>query len=632
MKSLICLVEEFLLDSLSTTPVPLHSCRRDINRLRERVKHEGDSFLKLTLPDFGKIVLRSIETGTLETEQFKYKFKCLPSGFPVLFQGYLQEMFDTKTKLVRSDLNIECLRVIRQVCALCSKIKCAPTNKQEYIAERAFVECDTTLRAVDPLNHPDHNLIRAVGRALWASVLDDYIEYKETMVFRHGPGAVSDPRVKGSKKFDTYSFDSELDARFQFADTMFANYNHWATWVRANALQHTTPMSTSVVLGRADLIDFIDDNEPYLQTSTPVRVVFVPKTCKGPRTIAIEPVHMQFVQQGIKDYLYGKLESHVCTAGHINFVDQTLNQRLAHESSITRAFCTMDLSEASDRVSLEWVKEIFSSCPDFLADILACRSKQAKLPSGRVLPLAKFASMGSALCFPIEAMVFYTMLIASALRLEGKSATLTNIKSVSKDLFVYGDDIICRSAYAGSAIRCLENAGLKVNLSKTFRDSHFRESCGKEYYKGIDITPIYLRIDMFSTKCNRTDDPMCISTYWAFRNSMYQLGYWRLTKKLDDAYCADNILPSFKIRRLLVTYQDTSAFIGRRSYLGYEVHRFDKQYHAFRSRGYVVKNIKSKAIDGYSALLRWFCTWSPNNDQSQTTEVLRGAVTIAYRK
>jgi hypothetical protein len=39
----------------------------------------------------------------------------------------------------------------------------------------------------------------------------------------------------------------------------------------------------------------------------------------------------------------------------------------------------------------------------------------------------------------------------------------------------------------------LELAGLCVNKQKSFVKGFFRESCGKEYYRGVDITPCRLR-------------------------------------------------------------------------------------------------------------------------------------------
>jgi hypothetical protein len=135
----------------------------------------------------------------------------------------------------------------------------------------------------------------------------------------------------------------------------------------------------------------------------PVKVVLVPKTLKGPRVIAEEPCCMQYVQQGIRDVLYDLLENkNRFTSGHINFRDQTVNQSLALASSSDGRLATIDLSDASDRVPYDLALLMFQSNPEVMEAIDSCRSLRAVLPSGQVIgPLRKFASMGSALCFPV---------------------------------------------------------------------------------------------------------------------------------------------------------------------------------------------------------------------------------------
>jgi hypothetical protein len=60
-------------------------------------------------------------------------------------------------------------------------------------------------------------------------------------------------------------------------------------------------------------------------------------------------------------------------------------------------------------------------------------------------------------------------------------------------VYVYGDDIIVPSLFYEEAVNGLQRIGLIVNLSKSFADGPFRESCGGEYYNGIDVTPVRVR-------------------------------------------------------------------------------------------------------------------------------------------
>jgi hypothetical protein len=58
---------------------------------------------------------------------------------------------------------------------------------------------------------------------------------------------------------------------------------------------------------------------------------------------------------------------------------------------------------------------------------------------------------------------------------------------------VYGDDIIIPVNYTDAVVDTLESYGLKVNIDKSFRFSQFRESCGGDFYDGVDVKPIYAR-------------------------------------------------------------------------------------------------------------------------------------------
>jgi hypothetical protein len=62
-----------------------------------------------------------------------------------------------------------------------------------------------------------------------------------------------------------------------------------------------------------------------------------------------------------------------------------------------------------------------------------------------------------------------------------------------ESLLVYGDDVIVPTAYAADAIEQLESFGLKVNRDKSCTNGFFRESCGMDAYKGVDVTPLKLK-------------------------------------------------------------------------------------------------------------------------------------------
>jgi hypothetical protein len=203
---------------------------------------------------------------------------------------------------------------------------------------------------------------------------------------------------------------------------------------------------------------------------------------------------MQYTQQGIRDVLYDVIESHWLTGGHINFRDQSINQSLAMSSSKDGQLATIDLKDASDRVPRDLALLMFSANPDLRDAVDACRSTSALLPDGRLVsPLMKFASMGSALCFPIEAMYFYTICIVALLRFHNLPVSHKNVFMCSRDVYVYGDDIVVPKDVAASVLESLAKYNCKVNSSKTFFNGYFRESCGTDAYYGTRVTPVYLR-------------------------------------------------------------------------------------------------------------------------------------------
>jgi hypothetical protein len=199
---------------------------------------------------------------------------------------------------------------------------------------------------------------------------------------------------------------------------------------------------------------------------------------------------MQFMQQSYKDHMYETLESHRLTKRSVHFSDQGLNQLLAYRGSKDRRTATLDLKDASDRVHLHLVQRIFktSGALEYLED---ARSLHATLPNGKNIVLFKYASMGSALCFPVEACVFYTLIQSAMHILDGIRPSLRSIEKYSKLIDVYGDDIIVPVEYTDTIVRYLESYLLKVNINKSFKDSYFRESCGADFWKGVSVKPVY---------------------------------------------------------------------------------------------------------------------------------------------
>lgn len=208
------------------------------------------------------------------------------------------------------------------------------------------------------------------------------------------------------------------------------------------------------------------------------KITFVPKTAKSSRTIAIEPLLNGFLQKGVDKFMRARLLKR--TRVNLDLRDQPRNSAMALEGSRmgVNPYCTIDLSSASDSMSTEVVRHVLPfEWFDFLSQI---RSPAYEL-GGEVTSYQKFVSMGNGFCFPLETALF---------------AALTHAVSVVYgnpiDYRVYGDDIICRQGIGLVVLELLKYYGFRPNPSKTFLFGPFRESCGGDWYEGLDVRPVYL--------------------------------------------------------------------------------------------------------------------------------------------
>jgi hypothetical protein len=206
------------------------------------------------------------------------------------------------------------------------------------------------------------------------------------------------------------------------------------------------------------------------------KVTTVPKDARSDRVIAIEPMLNMFFQKGIGGLMRSRLKQAGCDLN-----DQSVNQSLAKIGSIDGSLATIDLASASDSVSRGLVE--FMIPPDWLTALKVCRSAQFLLPDGKFHYIQKFSSMGNGYTFELESLIFLAIGRAVVVSLGGRA----------REVAVYGDDIIVPSSAASLLIEVLDQVGFSTNLEKTFIDGPFRESCGKHFFLGHDVTPFYLK-------------------------------------------------------------------------------------------------------------------------------------------
>lgn len=224
------------------------------------------------------------------------------------------------------------------------------------------------------------------------------------------------------------------------------------------------------------------------------RLTFVPKSTEITRTICTEPILNMFFQKGIAALLRRKLNE---VAGIDLSQQPERNKELARRGSITGKFGTIDLSSASDSMSLTLVREWFP--PEFVFWLELTRCKQTTLKSGQVIDLHMVSSMGNDFTFPLQTL-FFTSLVYGAYRAldipfnrPGTHKIDRNGDLQEENFAVFGDDIIIDYRAYGLVVRMLSHCGFTVNVDKSFNEGPFRESCGSDWLSGHNVRGVYLQ-------------------------------------------------------------------------------------------------------------------------------------------
>jgi hypothetical protein len=303
---------------------------------------------------------------------------------------------------------------------------------------------------------------------------------------------------------------------------------------------------------------------------------------------------MQYAQQALSMSLVDKLQRDGILGELIGFDDQLPNQQLAREGSLTGTLATLDLSEASDRVVNRYVEAMMSRAGIFSDAVQDCRSRRADV-RGEVITLSKFASMGSALTFPVEAMFFLCLICLGVERELKRQFTRQDLKDLVGSVRVYGDDLIIPVEYVPSVIRTLEDFSLRVNTSKSFWTGKFRESCGKEYYGGLDVSIVKVRSEL---PTSRTESHEIISTV-STRNQFYQAGFRTTATWLDNVI--EGLIP-------FPVVKETSPVLGKWcDSTFFQVEKLHGHYQSPVVRGMVVTSRRRRCeTDDIWALLKWF--------------------------
>lgn len=502
-----------------------------------RINREGLRFWTATLPKLAKTVLHALESGSFRDSRAVCGLTdfAWQGGLLRYFRGYLLRIFDANGLLLASP-DPAAIFAIRQICEYVYKLALPFSDDQLEAAQEKFVatECELAKQKdidwsfVDQLRKDLETYYPKISNESFDRILGRFRP-------RPGPGTFSTSYVwendlKGSKPGSSRIIRCvearKLPTQCKFYERRGAYYplDHsvcgfqkpypaspkralYGKWYkpRPELVYKGDRPARKIEYSRASYTFDCRTSKYYLSEESGVRsrsgnafgrlnsvvpvseVLFVPKDSRGPRTIVREPYDLLVHQMSFFDWASTSFQHY--TGGRVMFTDQSQNQELAREGSLTGNWATLDLKDASDRVSFRVVEKLYSGSPGLREFLRRYRTRFCRLPDGGVLPLAKLSGMGSGFTFPTMA-----MLIHLSVTREIVNVTRQAYHQAAKDVYVYGDDIIVPARFRTLAEQALSKVGLKVNQEKSYSNGGFRESCGADFYRGVGVTISRLKL------------------------------------------------------------------------------------------------------------------------------------------
>jgi len=330
--------------------------------------------------------------------------------------------------------------------------KCRATNLR---IRTLYDRDDIPAVTLDILLRAQQKIESCIGaRVKWSAMLNR---------FRWGPGSTATLKSVAAG-LDHKLLEEHISVTHEALPLLRAAMATDYAWLRARGLDPSGP--TSLVSSEFRVVEGS-------------RGVTVPKNAKTDRFIAAEPSGNVFLQLGFGAYFRQCL-----TRVGIDLNDQSVNQGLARDG-LDLGLATVDLKSASDTITtaVVWLLLPYS----WASALSRLRSPIMTLPDGSRTYLEKFSSMGNGFTFELESLIFWAL-----------TEAVRDKMGIAGRVSVYGDDIICPSDCVPLLREVLEWCGFELNSKKTHFNSNFRESCGKHYFGGRDVSPIYQKKPTFT--------------------------------------------------------------------------------------------------------------------------------------
>jgi hypothetical protein len=579
MKSPIALLESLLIDTNRLNPA-VKGLDRDLTTIKKRFEDEGYGFFAIALPSLDEALLTGLSTG---------QFTC-PTGFkrirkgaiPRFLSGMLCEVFDPFTGKLKEKVDYGVLKSTREILRLFKKIQ-MPDREVDKLHKKAvseFFECDNFAgKFIMPAR--EYNHIRSVSRMLLAGINSVPTNLG---AYKHGPGAVFEGYSPNQKWLGLS--DSVKNTEFDLDVYGYADFDISRSYSEQSLTDLSEPESLCIKFTSMDRA-----------SSRKARLITVAKSSTARRTITVEPMLNQFIQQGLNTILRDCIKQDSILQVSLDLSNQEANQKLALEGSIYDNWATIDLKSASDLLSVKLVEAVFGHRDSFFKAMMDCRSTAVECSIHATNDLQKFAGMGNALTFPVQSVCFTVVCIAAILDSRGESPDYWKVKRAARLVRTYGDDIIVSTRYAQQCVNWLQAVGLKVNSKKSFLAGNFKESCGVDAFRGVDITPLYVKQRPDQIEAS----PELIKNYVSLSNSSWMRGLYAFSNTLRDE--VDSLLK----RRLPLVSRKSGALGWHSRIDAMTPHKWCPNTHKFLTRSYVIRPSERKdVLDGYAALLKFF--------------------------
>jgi hypothetical protein len=283
------------------------------------------------------------------------------------------------------------------------------------------------------------------------------------------------------------------------------------------------------------------------------KVITVPKNAKTDRVIAVEPSLNLYFQKGIGAMISKRLKRF-----GVDLNTQERNQQLARKGSIDGLLATVDFSAASDTIASNLILDVLPF--NWFLVLEKLRSGHGYIKGSRLFEYEKFSSMGNGFTFELESLIFWA----------AAQAVVPDDHPLKSEINVFGDDVIIPSDCYDDFRSFCDFIGFSVNNSKSYHRGNYRESCGKHYWNGNDITPIYNRRFLLKEEVmrfhNRVVELSRRSIADGFRDSRFQ----SVIKVLRNASVIKHCVPAgYGDIGLTTSFDEVSPVFNRKLQRGW---------------------------------------------------------------